>query len=57
MSLRYSERLDEAGIEPFVGSKAELIRRLPEPIGYIPPAEVEANYDRHLASQVSTVAA
>lgn len=86
VSIRYSERLAEAGIEPSVGSrgdsydnalaetinglyKAELIhrrapwktketvelatlewvawfnhRRLLEPIGYIPPAEAEANY-------------
>ncbi|MDP3493480.1 MAG: IS3 family transposase [Hyphomonadaceae bacterium] len=86
VSIRYSERLAEAGIEPSVGSKgdsydnalaetinglykAELIhrrspwktreavelatlewvcwfnhQRLLEPIGYIPPAEAEANY-------------
>jgi transposase InsO family protein len=86
VSIRYSERLGEAGIEPSVGSKgdsydnalaetinglykAELIHRrapwktreavelatlewvswfnhhrLLEPIGYIPPAEAEANY-------------
>ncbi len=86
VSIRYSERLAEAGIEPSVGStgdsydnalaetinglfKAEVIhrrgpwktresvelatlewvswfnhRRLLEPIGYIPPAEAEANY-------------
>ena len=86
VSIRYSERLAEAGIEPSVGSKgdsydnalaetinglykAELIHRrgpwktkeavelatlewvawfnhhrLLEPIGYIPPAEAEANY-------------
>jgi transposase InsO family protein len=31
--------------------------RLLEPIGYIPPAEAEANYYRQLASQASTVAA
>jgi transposase InsO family protein len=31
--------------------------RLLEPIGYIPPAEAEANYYRQLASQVSTVEA
>lgn len=29
--------------------------RLLEPIGYIPPAEAEANYYRQLASQVSMV--
>jgi putative transposase len=92
VSIRYSERLAEAGIEPSVGSKgdsydnalaetinglykAELIHRrapwktkeavelatlewvswfnhhrLLEPIGYIPPAEAEANYYRQLAS-------
>ena len=86
VSIKYSERLAEAGIEPSVGSvgdsydnalaetinglyKAEVIhrcgpwrsmeavefatlewvdwfnnRRLPEPIGYVPPAEAEANY-------------
>jgi putative transposase len=99
VSIRYSERLAEAGIEPSVGSKgdsydnalaetinglykAELIhRRVPwktkeavelatlewvawfnnhrllEPIGYIPPAEAEANYYRLLASQPAAVAA
>ena len=31
--------------------------RLLEPIGYIPPAEAEANYYRRLASQVTEVAA
>ena len=91
VSIRYTERLSEAGIEPSVGSrgdsydnalaetinglyKAELIHRrapwktmeavelatlewvswfnhhrLLEPIGYIPPAEAEANYYRQLA--------
>jgi transposase InsO family protein len=99
VSIRYSERLAEAGIEPSVGSKgdsydnalaetinglykAELIhRRVPwktkesvelatlewvawfnnhrlmEPLGYIPPAEAEANYWRQQASQTTTVAA
>ncbi|OYZ75264.1 MAG: IS3 family transposase, partial [Polaromonas sp. 24-63-21] len=99
VSIRYTERLAEAGIEPSVGSKgdsydnalaetinglykAELIHRrapwktkeslelatlewvswfnhhrLLEPIGYIPPAEAEANYYRQLASQTTTVAA
>ena len=99
VSIRYSERLAEAGVEPSVGSKgdsydtalaetinglskAELIHRrapwktkeavelatlewvawfnnhrLLAPIGYIPPAEAEANYYRHLASQATTVAA
>jgi len=89
VSIRYTERLAEAGIEPSVGSrgdsydnalaetinglyKAEMIHRrapwktreavelatlewvswfnhhrLLEPIGYIPPAEAEANYWRH----------
>ncbi|MCL9825827.1 integrase core domain-containing protein, partial [Ralstonia solanacearum] len=95
LSIRYTERLAEAGIEPSVGSrgdsydnalaetvnglyKAELIHRrapwksresvelatlqwvhwfnhirLLEPIGYIPPAEAEANYWRQLASQTA----
>jgi len=98
VSIRYSERLAEAGIEPSVGSKgdsydnalaetinglykAEVIHRrswptresvelatlewvswfnhhrLLGPIGYIPPAEAEANYYRQLASQVTTVEA
>ncbi|MBZ0091062.1 IS3 family transposase [Burkholderia cenocepacia] len=90
VSIRYSERLSEAGIAPSVGSrgdsydnalaetinglyKAELIHRrapwktreavelatlewvawfnhhrLMEPLGYIPPAEAEANYYRQL---------
>ncbi len=93
VSIRYSERLAEAGIEPSVGSKGdrydnslaetinglyktELIHRraawksrealelatlewvswfnhhrLLESIGYIPPAEAEANYSRQCASQ------
>ena len=95
VSIRYTERLAQAGIEPSVGSKgdsydnalaetinglykAELIHRrapwrtkasvelatlqwvswfnhhrLLEPIGYIPPAEAEANYYRQLANQAS----
>jgi len=95
VSIRYSERLAEAGIEPSVGSKgdsydnalaetinglykAELIhrrapwktkasletatlewvswfnhQRLLAPIGYIPPAEAEANYYRQLARQAA----
>jgi putative transposase len=99
VSIRYSERLAEAGVEPSVGSKgdsydnalaetinglykAELIHRrapwktkeavematlewvswfnnhrLLEPIGYIPPAEAEANYYRQLASRATAVAA
>jgi putative transposase len=98
VSIRYSERLAQAGIEPSVGSKgdsydnalaetinglykAEVIHRrswptresvelatlqwvswfnhhrLLGPIGYIPPAEAEANYYRLLASQASAVAA
>ncbi|RYU62560.1 IS3 family transposase, partial [Methylolobus aquaticus] len=98
VSIRYSERLAEAGIEPSVGSKgdsydnalaetinglykAELIHRrapwktreavelatlewvswfnhsrLLEPIGYIPPAEAEANYYCRIASQTATPA-
>ena len=93
VSIRYTERLAEAGIEPSVGSrgdsydnalaetinglyKDELIhrrapwktkesvelatlhwvhwfnhQRLLEPIGYIPPAEAEANYWRQLAEK------
>jgi transposase InsO family protein len=99
VSIRYSERLAEAGIEPSVGSKgdsydnalaetinglykAELIHRrapwktkeavefatlewvawfnnhrLLEPIGYIPPAEAEANYYRQLGDQPVAMAA
>ena len=98
VSIRYSERLAEAGIEPSVGSKgdsydnalaetinglykAEVIHRrswptresvelatlewvswfnhhrLLGPIGYIPPAEAEANYYWQIASQASMVAA
>ena len=98
VSIRYTARLAEAGIEPSVGSKgdsydnalaetinglykAELIHRrgpwktrqaveletlewvfwfnhhrLLEPIGYISPAQAEANYYRQLASQASMVA-
>jgi putative transposase len=98
VSIRYSERLAEAGIEPSVGSKgdsydnalaetinglykAEMIHRrapwktresvelatlewvswfnhhrLLEPIGYIPPAEAEANYYRQLADQAAIMA-
>nr|WP_201344128.1 IS3 family transposase [Thiohalobacter sp. COW1] len=93
VSIRYTERLAEMGIEPSVGSKgdsydnalaetinglykAELIHRrgpwkspesvelatlewvawfnhhrLMEPLGYIPPAEAEADYYQQLASQ------
>jgi transposase InsO family protein len=93
VSIRYSERLAEAGIEPSVGSrgdsydnalaetinglyKAELIHRrapwktkaavelatlewvawfnhhrLLESIGYLPPAEAEANYYRQYSGQ------
>jgi transposase InsO family protein len=98
VSIRYTERLAEAGIEPSVGSrgdsydnalaetinglyKAELIHRRPpwktkeavelatlewvawfnhhrllEPIGYIPPAEAEANYYRQLETKASQAA-
>jgi len=93
VSIKYSERVAEAGIEPSVGSKgdsydnalaetinglykAELIHRrarwktreavelatlewvswfnhhrLLESLGYIPPAEAEANYHKQLSSQ------
>lgn len=95
VSIRYSERLAEAGVEPSVGSKgdsydnalaetinglykAEVIHRrtwktreavelatlawvswfnnhrLMGPLGYIPPAEAEANYYRQLAEQSAT---
>ena len=99
VSICYSERLAEAGIEPSVGSKGESDNqrfgrddqrpiqgrvdpqagtvedqgaggtghfewvswfnhhRLMEPLGYIPPTEDEANDDRQLASQATTVAA
>jgi putative transposase len=95
VSIRYSQRLTEAGIEPSVGSKgdsydnalaetinglykAEMIHRrgpwktreavelatlewvswfnhhrLLGPIGYIPPAEAEANYWRQQKSQAA----
>ena len=98
VSIRYTERLAEAGIEPSVGSRGdsydnalaetinglyntELIHRrgpwktresvelatlewvhwfnhirLLEPIGYVPPAEAEANYWRQLASEATPVA-
>ncbi|OOX05816.1 transposase, partial [Xanthomonas citri pv. glycines] len=97
VSIRYSERLAEAGIEPSVGSKGdsydnalaetinglyktELIHRrapwkskeavelatlewvswfnhhrLMESLGYIPPAEAEANYHWQLAGQAMSV--
>ncbi len=96
VSILYTERLAQAGIDPSVGSrgdsydnalaetinglyKAELIHRrapwktkeslelatlewvfwfnhhrLLEPIGYIPPAEAEANYYRQLAEKTGT---
>ncbi|MCC2681884.1 MAG: integrase catalytic subunit [Nitrosospira multiformis] len=95
LSIRYIERLAQAGIEPSPGSrgdsydnalaesinglyKAELIHRkapwktkasvelatlewvswfnhhqLLEPVGYIPPAEAEANYYQQLAQKVT----
>lgn len=98
VSIRYTERLAEAGIAPSVGSKgdsydnalaetinglykAEVIhrrgpwksresvelatlewvswfnhQRLMESLGYIPPAEAEANYYRQLASQAKIAA-
>ncbi len=97
LSIRYSERLAEAGIEPSVGSKgdsydnalaetinglykAEVIHRrgpwktkqavelatlewvawfnhhrLMGPLGYVPPAEFEANYHQQRAGQAVTV--
>ncbi|WP_431195269.1 IS3 family transposase [Alloalcanivorax venustensis] len=98
VSVRYTERLGEAGIDPSVGSKgdsydnalaetinglykAEVIhrcgpwksmesvelatlewvswfnhQRLMGPLGYIPPAEAEANYYRQLNSQAAIAA-
>lgn len=98
VSIRYTERLAEVGIDPSVGSKgdsydnalaetinglykAELIhrrgpwksmesvelatlewvswfnhQRLMGPLGYIPPAEAEANYYRQLDGQVAMAA-
>lgn len=98
VSIRYTERLAEAGIEPSVGSKGdsydnalaetinglyktELIHRrapwktkaslelatlewvhwfnhyrLLEPLGYIPPAEAEAQYYQKLARQAGKAA-
>lgn len=98
VSIRYTERLAEAGIEPSVGSrgdsydnalaetinglyKAELIHRrapwktkeavelatlewvawfnhhrLLDPIGYIPPAEAEANYYWQLETEAALAA-
>jgi len=98
LSIRYTERLAEAGIEPSVGSrgdsydnalaetinglyKAEVIHRrgpwksresvelatlewvswfnnhrLMEPLGYIPPAEAEANYYSQLDRQAAIAA-
>lgn len=97
VSIRYSERLAEAGIEPSVGRrgdsydnaraetinglyKAELIHRrtwktresvelatlqwvawfnhhrLMEPLGYIPPAETEANYYRQFETAAAELA-
>lgn len=98
VSVRYTERLAEAGIAPSVGSrdnsydnalaetinglhKTELIhrrgpwkfresvelaslewvswfndQRLMEPLGYIPPAEAEANYYRQLATPAAMAA-
>ena len=98
VSIRYTERLAEAGIEPSVGSrgdsydnalaetinglyKTELIhrrapwksreavelatlewvtwfnqQRLLESIGYVPPAEAEANYYRQLSEPIAQAA-
>ena len=97
LSIRYSERLAQAGIEPSVGSKgdsydnalaetinglykAEVIHRrgpwktkqavelatlewvawfnhhrLMQSLGYLPPAEFEANYHRQRVGQAATV--
>jgi transposase InsO family protein len=97
LSMRYSERLADAGIAPSVGSrgdsydnalaesviglyKAEVIhrdgpwrgfdaveyatlewvawfntQRLLEPLGYLPPAEYEAQYHRHHATHAALV--
>ena len=63
VSIRCTERLAEAGIEPSVElATLEWVswfnhRRLLEPIGSIPPAEADTNYYRQLASQVTAVAA
>ena len=57
VSIRYTERLAEAGIEPSAGMSWFNHHRLLEPIGYIPPAEAEANYYRQLASQNTEVVA
>ncbi len=98
VSIRYTERLAQAGIEPSVGSrgdsydnalaetinglfKAEVIHRrgpwksresvelatlewvawynherLMQPLGYIPPAEAEANYYQQLSGQTAMAA-
>ncbi len=98
LSIRYTERLFEAGIEPSVGSrgdsydnalaetviglfKAEVIhrsgpwrgfddvefatlewvwwfnhQRLLEPLGYVPPAEFELQYEESLTTSVSVAA-
>lgn len=97
VSIRYSERLADAGVEPSVGSKgdsydnalaetinglykAEVIHRrtwktreavelatltwvawfnhhrLMAPLGYIPPAEAEANYYRQIAEHSAATA-
>jgi len=98
LSMRYTERLADAGIAPSVGSrgdaydnalaesviglyKAEVIhragpwrgfedveyatlewvawfntQRLLAPLGYLPPAEYEAQYHRHQAAQTALVA-
>jgi len=98
VSIRYTQRLADAGIEPSVGSrgdrydnalaetlnglyKAEVIhrrgpwkspqsvelatlewvfwfnhQRLMQPLGYIPPAEAEANHYRQLTRQAAMAA-
>jgi len=59
LSIRYTERLAEAGMEASVGSVGEEVefatlhwvswyntQRLLEPIGYAPPVEYEEHYYR-----------
>jgi transposase InsO family protein len=45
LSMRYTERLVEAGIAPSVGSRGDSYdNAMAESIGYVPPAEYEAQY-------------
>ena len=61
VSIRCTERLAEAGIEPSVElATLEWVswfnhHRLLEPAGYVPPAEAEADYYRQLGSQAMPV--